>query len=169
MKKTLFIFAAFLITGMGQLFAQDSKRIGGQLIYSTDINSLGIGAIAEFPIAERMAISPGLSFYFPKTASFVKTSAFEVNGNLNYTFVEENDILFYGIGGLNYTSYKVKVDLSSIGGPANSSSSSGKIGLNLGAGANFEVGKNFLPFAEVKYIISDFGRLVLGAGVKFNF
>lgn len=168
MKKTLFIFAAFLIAGMGQLFAQDSKRIGGQLIYGTDINSLGIGAIAEFPIAERMVISPSFSYYFPKDEGFFKTSAFEINGNLNYAFVEENSILFYGIGGINYTNLKLKANMSQVGIP-NYSSSAGEIGLNLGAGANFDIGNNFLPFGEVKYIISDFDRLVLAAGVKFNF
>jgi outer membrane immunogenic protein len=168
MKKTLFAFAAFLMIGMGHLFAQDSKRIGAQLIYGTDINTLGIGAIAEFPVAERLAISPSFSFYFPKDEGFVKTSAFEINGNLNYTFVEENNILFYGIGGLNYTNYKVKANMAQVNLP-NYSSSVGEIGLNLGAGANFEVGKNFLPFAEIKYIVGGFDRLVLAGGVKFNF
>lgn len=166
MKKTLFVFAAVLIAGMGQLFAQDSNRIGAQLIYGTEINTLGIGAIAEFPVAERMAISPSFSFYFPKDQGFVKTSAFEINGNLNYTFVEENSLLFYGIGGINYTNYKVK---SNLPGVPNSSISTGDIGLNLGVGANFEVGQSFLPFAEVKYVVGGLDQLVLAGGVKFNF
>ncbi len=168
MKKTLFAFAAFLMIGMGQLFAQDSNRIGAQLIYGSEVNTLGIGAIAEFPIAERMAISPSFSFYFPKDQGFVKTSAFEINGNLNYTFVEENSLLFYGIGGINYTNYKVKSNLSQVGLP-DSSVSTGDIGLNLGVGANFEVGQSFLPFAEVKYVVGGLDQLVLAGGVKFNF
>src|SRR5690606_11736400 len=168
MKKALFVVAAFLIADVGQVFAQDVKRVGPQLIYGTDINSLGIGAIAEFPVAERMVISPSVSFYFPKEEGVVKTSAFEINGNLNYTFVEEDNILFYGIGGLNYTSYKVKVNMSQVGIPS-ASSSAGEIGLNLGAGANFDIGQNFVPFGEVKYILGGFDRLVLAAGLKFNF
>jgi len=154
---------------MGQLFAQDSKRIGGQLIYGTNINTIGIGAIAEFPIADRMVISPSFSFYFPKNSGSVKTNAFELNGNLNYTFIDENDIVFYGIGGLNFTNYSVKFDLTGIPGGADYSASSGNIGLNLGAGANFDIGKNFLPFGEIKYIIGNFDRLVLAAGIKFDF
>src|SRR5690554_5156863 len=106
MKKTLFVFAAFLIAGMGQLFAQDSNRIGAQLIYGTEVNSLGLGLIAEFPVADRMVISPSFSFYFPNDEGFVKTSAFEINGNLNYIFVEQENVTFYGIGGLNYTNVK---------------------------------------------------------------
>src|SRR5690606_24670448 len=110
MKRAFFVFAAFLIAGMGQVFAQDVKRVGAQLIYGTEIDNLGIGAIAEFPIAARMAISPSFSFYFPKDEGIVKMSAFEINGNLNYTFVEEDNLLFYGIGGLNYTNLKAKVN-----------------------------------------------------------
>lgn len=45
--------------------------------------------------------------------------------------------------------------------------SDGRFGLNLGAGANFELG-GITPFAEIKYVIIDEGQLVLGAGVKFN-
>ncbi|HLT08232.1 MAG TPA: hypothetical protein VK014_11950 [Cyclobacteriaceae bacterium] len=168
MKKVLFAFAAFLMVGIGQVFAQDANRIGAQLVYGTEINSLGIGAIAEFPIADRMAISPSLSFYFPNDQGLVKTSAFEINGNLNYIFVEDNSLVFYGIGGLNYTNVRVKTDMSHLGIP-NSSASSGDIGLNLGAGANFEVGQSFLPFAEVKYVIGGYDQLVLAAGLKFNF
>lgn len=169
MKKSLIVFAIAMIAGMGQLWAQDSKRIGGQLIYGTNINTLGIGAIAEFPIAEKMVISPSFSFYFPKDETVVKTSAFEINGNLNYILLEENSIQLYGLGGLNFTQLKVKTDLSIIGGTSDFSVSQGRIGLNLGAGANFDLGKNFLPFAELKYIISDFDRLVIAAGLKFNF
>ena len=168
MKKTLFVFAAFLIAGIGQLFAQDANRIGAQLLYGTEVNSLGIGAIAELPVADRMVISPSFSFYFPNEEGFVKTSAFEINGNLNYIFVEQDNLTFYGLGGLNYTNVKVKVDMSQVG-MSNVSSSAGEIGLNLGAGANFNIGRNFVPFGEVKYILGGFDQLVLAAGLKFDF
>ena len=168
MKKLTIVFALFLLAGVGQVFAQDTNRVGGQLIYGTDINTVGLGAIAEFPIADKMVISPSFSFYFPKDDGFVSTSAFELNGNLNYALLDDSNILLYGLGGLNFTNYKAKVDLSSIGGGSDVSTSEGRIGLNLGVGANFEIGKSFLPFGEIKYIISDFDRLVIAAGLKFN-
>lgn len=170
MKKLLTVFALFLAASFTQVSAQDTKRVGAQLIYGTNINSLGVGAVAEFPIADRMVISPGFSFYFPNKEGdgnySVKTTAFELNGNLNYTFMEEDGILFYGIGGLNYTSIGVKSDIPMFG---SSSYSNGRVGLNLGAGANFNIGQNFLPFGEIKYILGDFDRLVLAAGIKFDF
>ncbi|MCH7400799.1 porin family protein [Belliella kenyensis] len=165
MKKTILLFTLTLMGYVGTLHAQDTKRIGGQLIYGSNIESLGIGAIAELPVAAKMVISPSFSFYFPKDQGFFKQSAWELNGNLNYLFVEEEKLTFYGLGGLNYTSINVSSNMAGVG---NFSSSAGRIGLNIGAGANFEIGMSFLPFAEIKYILGDFDRLVIGAGVKFN-
>jgi len=139
------------------------------LIYGTNINSLGVGAIAEFPITEKMIISPSFSYYFPKDEVVVKISAFEFNGNLNYMLLQENTIHLYAIGGLNFTQKNVKRDLSIVGGPSLPDVNDGSVGLNLGGGVNFELGNSFLPFAEIKYVISDFDRLVLAGGVKFNF
>lgn len=168
MKKLFLLFMFFLCASLTHTFAQDTNnRLGAQLIYGTDINTIGLGAIAEFPIAEKMVISPSFSFYFPKDNGFAKTNAFELNGNLNYELLNDSKILVYALGGLNYTNYKVKVDLTSIGG-GDVASSDGRIGLNLGLGANFDIGKNFLPFGEIKYIVSNFDRLVIAAGVKFD-
>lgn len=165
MKKFTILLTIALLGYLGTLSAQDTKRIGGQLIYGTSIESLGIGAIAEFPIAPKMIISPGFSFYFPKDQGFFKQSAWELNGNLNYLFSEDEKIEFYGIAGLNYTNIRIKSDVPGFG---DFSSSAGRIGLNLGAGANFNIGKSFLPFGEIKYILGEFDRLVIGVGVKFN-
>ncbi|MCH7411716.1 hypothetical protein MM239_20180 [Belliella sp. DSM 111904] len=165
MKKTILLFTLILMGSIGTLYAQDNKRVGGQLIYGSNIESLGIGAIAELPVASKMVISPSFSFYFPKDQGLFKQSAWELNGNLNYLFIEDEKLTFYGLGGLNYTSISVS---SNIAGVGNFSSSAGRIGVNLGAGANFDIGMSFLPFAEIKYILGDFDRLVIGAGVKFN-
>jgi len=44
-----------------------------------------------------------------------------------------------------------------------------ELGLNLGLGANFHISnEKILPFAELKYVISDFDQLVIFAGVKVN-
>ncbi|MFD2037362.1 hypothetical protein ACFSKL_21370 [Belliella marina] len=165
MKKNIVLLAITLLGFVGAVSAQDSKRIGGQLIYGSNIDALGIGAIAELPVAPKMVISPSFSFYFPKDQGFFKQSAWELNGNLNYMFLDDDKIEFYGIGGLNYTNIGIKSDIPGVG---NFSSSTGKIGLNIGAGANFDVGMSFLPFGEIKYILGDFDRLVIAAGLKFN-
>lgn len=169
MKKSLIVFGLLVIAAIGQLHAQDSNRIGAQLIYGSNLSSTGIGAIADFPIAEKMVISPSISFYLPKDEGVVKTSAFELNGNLNYSLHEQENLFFYGIGGLNYTSIRMESNLAFFGGSSEFNVSESSIGINLGAGAHMDLGSRLFPFAELKYIVSDLNRLVLAAGVKFNF
>lgn len=147
--------------------AQEDTRIGGFLAYGSEIKSVGFGANAEFPIIENLTIAPSFIYYLPKDEDVIKTTIFEINGNANYYFMNDDSIGFYGLAGINYTSVKVEVEDFGFGF-GGASSSEGKIGLNLGAGANFNIGKNWMPFAELKYVVSDYDQLVLLAGVKFN-
>lgn len=147
--------------------AQEETRIGTFLAYGTEVENIGIGANAEFPIIENLTISPSLIYYLPKEEYGVKWSWLEVNANANYYFVKEKNLGVYALGGLNYSSMKVSYD-ESLGFGGNSSASDGRFGLNLGAGANFHIGGSIIPFAELKYVIIDGGQLVAGAGVKFN-
>ncbi len=145
--------------------AQEDTRIGAFLAYGTEIENVGIGANAEFPILENFTISPSFIYYFPKEEIGIKINWFELNANLNYYFVDQDDISAYALGGLNYSSVKVTFDQPWLGSFSNSD---GRIGLNLGGGINFKISDNIIPFAEIKYVIIDGGQLVAGAGVKFN-
>ncbi|WP_246296737.1 outer membrane protein [Winogradskyella vidalii] len=165
--KTLFlgVCMAFLAPFISN--AQDETKLGGYLAYGTEIENIGIGVNAEFPIAEQLTIAPSFTYFLPKDEYGVKVSWFEVNANANYYFVEASGVSVYGLGGLNYSSVKVSYD-DTFGFGGDYSASDGRFGLNLGAGANFEIGSSILPFAELKYVIIDGGQLVIAAGVKFN-
>lgn len=143
--------------------AQENTRIGALLAYGTEIESIGIGVNAEFPVLENLTISPSVIYYLPKEESGFKMNWIEVNANANYYFVTQDNLGVYAIGGLNYSHVKLEYDTSF----AFADVSDGRFGLNLGAGANFELG-GITPFAELKYVIIDGGQLVIGGGVKFN-
>jgi len=84
-----------------------------------------------------------------------------VNTNLNYYLYKSNEAKIYGLGGLNY---------ANISGSSNPFSSiNAKLGLNIGAGANFNIDKNFTPFAEARYVLSSYDQVVLFLGVKFTY
>lgn len=164
--KTNF-FGFMLIFGFAlTVNAQEDTRIGGFLAYGTEIENIGIGANAEFPIADKMTISPSFIYYLPKSEGPFKMNWFELNANLNYYFLQEDNLSVYGLGGLNYSSVKVKYDNTFL--TSSYSTSDGRVGLNLGAGINLNLGDKITPFAELKYVIIDGGQLVLAAGVKFN-
>jgi outer membrane protein X len=161
---TVLFFAGFMVSQ-----AQIDTRIGAELAYGTEIENLGIGANAEFGVLDNLSISPSFIYYLPKEEGPIKINWFEVNANANYYFIQDEKFDVYGIGGLNYTSVKVKYDstYSPLFGES-SSVSDGRIGLNLGGGANLNLDGNITPFAELKYVIIDGGQLVLAAGVKFK-
>lgn len=154
--KSLLFSTGLLLLMCQYVLAQDNTRIGGKLLYGSEVENLGIGATAEFPVMDKLVIAPDISFYFPKD----DVNVFEINANVNYYFLEEETIGFYGLGGLNYTNVKVDYGFGS--------DSDGELGLNLGLGANFQIDQSFLPFAEIKYVIGDYDELVIAAGVKFN-
>ena len=161
---TLLFFVGFMVSQ-----AQIDTRIGAKLAYGTEIENLGIGANAEFGVLDNLSISPSFIYYLPKEESFITVNWWEINGNVNYYFLQDEDIQLYGLGGLNYTNVSVDANLD-LGefGDFSGDDSDGRFGLNLGAGANLDLGGSIMPFAELKYVIIDDGQLVLAAGVKFN-
>ncbi|MCX2839169.1 outer membrane beta-barrel protein [Salinimicrobium sp. MT39] len=167
--RTKLLFTAALIF-LGTCFvtnAQNDTRLGAMVAYGTEIENVGIGVNAEIPVMEKLNISPGFIYYFPKDEYGVSLNWWEINGNANYYFVENQSLNFYGIAGLNYTHVKFDFDESPFG-DSSMETSDGRFGVNLGAGANFEIGSGITPFAEVKYVIIDGSQLVIGAGVKFS-
>lgn len=161
MKKVLF---TALLASVVSLTASAQTRVGGLLGFGSEIESLALGGVAEFMIKENMGISPQLVFFFGKKDGDVKQSLWEINGNFNYYFLQDQ-VDLYGIIGLNFANYKVKYDIPGFGSESMTDS---EIGLNLGIGSNFPVSnESILPFAELKYVISDFDQLCIFAGVKF--
>jgi len=160
MKKVLLI-AVFSTVCLTASFAQ--IRVGGFLANGSEIEQWGLGANAEFFLNEKMAIQPNLIFYFPEKANGVKSSVWELNADFHYYFFSQDVVSLYGKGGLNFTTAHYKIDVS---GFPSASDSQTELGLNLGIGANFNVG-SVLPFVEVKYVLGDFDEAVIALGVKF--
>lgn len=151
-----------LLFGLTFLNAQKGTKIGAQLTYGTEISEIALGANAEFGITDKIAISPSFNYYLigVEGASF-----WELNGNGHYNFINDDSIGLYGLAGLNYTA--VSFDTEGFGG-FGGSGSNGSLGLNLGAGANFKIGGNIIPFAEIRYLANSFGQLVFTGGVRFG-
>lgn len=160
MKKTILSFIVFLMF-LG--FAK-SQSIGLMLGYGSKIEQIGIGANAEFGLTDKLKIAPSFLYYFTEDHDFVKTNLWELNGNVNYYFIDQNDLGVYGLGGLNYTHISAKANYMGY----SHSDSSGKIGLNLGAGLNYNITDRLSPYAELKFVISDYDQLVAMIGMKYK-
>ena len=158
--------------------AQTSKMtVGGGLAYGDSINSVGLNVTGQYFITEQIAIAPAFTYYFPTSvhSAYVgydnyNRSWMEINVDGNYypdLDLVKGKLHTYGIAGFNY---------AIIGYPYYSythdryyTEKEGKIGLNVGAGASFDIGKNFTPFAQIKYtVINSYNQaqLLIGARIE---
>ena len=159
MKK--FILAAGLLMVLAlatPVYSQINTRVGPMVSFTGgDLDETGLGVVAEFGVAQKVSIAPQLIFYFPGN----DVSLFELNLNGNYYFFNQDVFELYGMGGLNFT----RVGYEDFNGENQSDS---EIGLNLGIGTNFQLGKKFVPFAEFRFTIGEYDQAALALGVKFN-
>ena len=153
MKKIVAVIAFFICT----LAAADlsAQKIGVFLGYGTEVEELGIGVNGEFGINDKVSITPSFIYWFPEDP----ISWWELNANVNYYFSTAGTANFYGLAGLNLFGYNY--DIEGVDGGT-------EVGLNIGAGANFDIGKNWEPFAELKFVLGDADQLGLFFGGKFK-
>ncbi|MBJ2173988.1 outer membrane beta-barrel protein [Aureibaculum sp. A20] len=167
-KKLVLTIA--LIGSISSVSAQFS--VGGGLGYNDKINAPGLVVKAEVEIMENIAISPSISYFSGSAArlsgSDYKNNLFAVDVNGHYKIeimMDELDV--YPLAGLNYSSYKnganVYFDESGF-----SQSTGNALGLNIGGGGRWSFSDQLSVFAELKYTISDFSQVVLGAGILYE-
>lgn len=158
MKKILLVIGLLAVMALASpVFSQINHRVGPMISFAGgDVDETGIGLVGEFGVAQKVSIAPQFIFYFPGD----DYNFFEVNLNANYYFFNQDVFEMYGLGGLN-------VAHAGYDGPGEDYSDT-EIGLNLGIGTNFQLGKKFVPFAEFRFTIGEYDQFALGLGVKFN-
>ena len=156
MKKLLSLSIILLISLGISATASAQWSGGGGLAYGTEVSELGLQLNGVYDIDEEWRGSADFIYYFVSG----EMSISELNFNAHYIFHEEDELTAYAIGGLNY----LRVS-ASYGG---FSASSSEIGLNLGAGLEYELDFANL-FAEAKFTISSFDQLVIASGLRFPF
>lgn len=172
--KKLFVISVMLAFTATYAQAQ-TKTIGAGLAFGTDISKPGLAVNGQYFINDALAIAPSFIFYLPDktevtvfgTTSTTTSMLWEFNADVNYYFYDEA-VKLYGIGGINlsFFSYKYKTTGSF---SSQSSGSDTNVGLNLGIGSDFKTSGNIIPFALMKFTISDYQQLVIMGGVRFPF
>lgn len=155
------ILSIFLCLGSLQT-ATAQLSLGGSLTYGSEIESLGLNVNGIYVINEQFRVGSDVSYYLPKDYGSFKSTWWELNANGHYLFLAEEVLNFYGLAGLNYSIVTVKFDDSEFGGGG--STSEGDIGLNLGGGVEYGLGK-VVSFSELKYVLGN-DQLAVTAGVR---
>ncbi|MFK7846047.1 MAG: hypothetical protein AB8G77_12170 [Rhodothermales bacterium] len=139
--------------------------LGGGLVYGTDIEAIGIQANGVYTLNEEQGINLAgdLTLYFPDEVPGVDVSLFAINANGHYIFTTTETLVAYALAGLNIAVVKIGVDFGEVFG--SSSVSDTELGINAGAGAQFDVGFGF-AYAEAKLVLGGFDQFVLGGGIR---
>lgn len=160
-------------------------NVGGGLVYGGGVfdgtgaddlnNHLGLTVDGYYTVTPEIRAGAGFTFYFPQKyeQSFqgatgeVKATVWELNFNGNYIFLQNDGLDVYGLAGINITGISQESSSSGGGMTFSQSSSDSEVGLNIGAGAEYEMDFGDL-FGELKFggIGGDADQVVLSAGVR---
>ena len=150
MKKMLLVLAVLAMFGASSLSALE---LGVGFKYGSEIEELGLQVNAVFPITKALRVAPDIAYYFVEG----DTTYMTFNLNLQYCFLAKDAIAVYGLAGLQLA----YMDNDFFG-------SDSALGLNLGAGVQYNFTAKVGLFVEAKYTISDWDQFALAFGVRFK-
>ena len=162
MKKILTLVCAMML-GIGFANAQvhqGETAVGLNLVYGSEIENLGVGARFQYGVLDQLRTEVGFNYFFEKN----HMSWWDVNINAHYLLGLWNDKLFiYPLAGINYTMVDFKGDLNDMG-------EENHVGLNLGAGVEYELDEHFGVNFEYRHtIIRTVDQGVFGLGINYKF
>ncbi|MDY6411363.1 MAG: porin family protein [Bacteroidales bacterium] len=156
MKKML-VIALVAVVGCASAWAQKGQMAAGvNLLYGSEVNSVGLGAKFQYGILERLRGEASFNYYFPNNGFRM----WDINANAHYVFPIAEKFKAYPLAGLTVVN-KSYSDIDD---------SITRFGLNLGGGCEYDVTPNITVNFEFKYsIVSTIDQAVLGLGAVYKF
>ena len=162
MKKLLLLVCAAVMSLSASAQAGD-KALGAQLVFGSETNNIGLGVKGQYYFTDQLRGEASVDYFFKNKG----VSMWDINANVHYLFDVANKVKVYPLAGLGYTDWSYKYEFPGL--PV-VEGSDGRLAVNLGGGAEYELTKDLSVNAELKYqIISNYNQLVLGVGVACKF
>ena len=163
MKKLLLLVCAAVMSLSASAQAGD-KALGAQLLFGSKTNNIGLGVKGQYYFTDQIRGEASFD-YFLKNQGI---SMWDINANVHYLFDVANKVKVYPLAGLGYTNWSYKYEYP---GHSVIEGSDGRLAINLGGGAEYELTKALSVNAELKYQIvsNNYSQLVLGVGVAYKF
>ena len=162
MKKLLLLVCAAVMSLSASAQAGD-KALGAQLLFGSKTNNIGLGVKGQYYFTDQIRGEASFD-YFLKNQGI---SMWDINATVHYLFDVADKFKVYPVAGLGYTNWSYKYEYA---GHTIVEGSDGRIAVNLGGGAEYELTKDLSVNAELKYqIISNYNQLLLGLGVAYKF
>ncbi|MEM7161655.1 MAG: outer membrane beta-barrel protein [Bacteroidota bacterium] len=149
-------------------------QVGGGLSFGTEIGKPGIVIKGNYLIKENIDGSVSLNFFFPDKEGAEgfesKFSVWTLNFDGHYLLQQEGKVILYPLAGINlaFSTFESQIPNFFGTGTTTFSGSDSSFGLNVGGGAQLSLNEKINGFAEVKYVLSEFDQLVIGAGILFT-
>ena len=156
------------ILGLVLLFSAHTATAQIQLGAGLAIaDEFGVQVGGVYGINENIRAAVDFTYYFVDDVQVgtetLSTNVFEINANGHYLFLTEESYRVYGLAGLHFgisSIEEITVFGQTIGG------SESEIGLNIGSGAEYDLGFAN-AYSELKYTIGGLDGLLISAGLRF--
>ena len=162
MKKLLLLVCAAAMSLSASAQAGD-KALGAQLVFGSETNNIGLGVKGQYYFTDQLRGEASVDYFFKNKG----VSMWDINANVHYLFDVANKVKVYPLAGLGYTNWSYKLEYDNV---TLAKGTDGRLAVNLGGGAEYELTKDLSVNAELKYqIINNYNQLVLGVGVAYKF
>lgn len=159
MKKiNVVLFAIICVIGFTDT-ASAQLKAGGAVIYGGDIEQIGFRVEGLFKINDTYRAQADFSYFLPKDIGPTEFNWWEINANIQYSISSIEQLPVYAFAGLNF----VNIESSRTGFVSRTEN---EVGLNVGAGAETDLGFATL-FGEIKYVIGNADQLGVAGGLRF--
>jgi outer membrane protein X len=172
MKKLFLTLAVALICVCAQAQVKGDVGVGLNLSYGTEISNIGIGVKGQYNFTDAIRGEVSFDYFLKKDGN----KMWDVNVNAHYLFSVAEKFKVYPLVGLTYANCSWDYDLSDLmqgyegDEETSGSSSEGRFGVNLGAGASYDITSKIAINFEIKYqIISNYNQVVFGIGAAYRF
>ncbi len=174
MKK----FILTLCIAMSSVGAFDQKAaiaVGANLSYGTELSSFGFGVKGQYGFTDEIRFEASFDHFTEHN----NLKMWDLNLNAHYLFPVEEKIKVYPLAGITYTNWIVSTTVPTasidpntgalIEGYEPTENSDTKLGVNLGAGVQYELTKQLNLTFEAKYqLVSDVNQTVFSAGITYT-
>ena len=162
MKKLLLLVCATVMSLSASAQAGD-KALGAQLVFGSETNNIGLGVKGQYYFTDQLRGEASVDYFFKNKG----VSMWDINANVHYLFDVADKFKVYPLAGLGYTNWSYKLEYDNV---TLAKGTDGRLAVNLGGGAEYELTKDLSVNAELKYqIINNYNQLVLGVGVAYKF
>ncbi len=181
MRKVFFTILCTIMSIVGASAQKGATTVGVNVNYGSEIKTIGFAAKVGYNITDAFRTEASYNHFLKKDG----VQMWDANLNFHYLFNITDKFKAYPLVGVTYVHSKLdwqslgdfddyedyldwKSELEEEGGSV--SDGTGKVGVNLGGGLQYNLTNNLLLNFEVKYsLVKDLDQCVIGLGLAYRF